>query len=121
MKKILIVDDNHINLSVLKILVKKIDGGFCLTLVDNGAQAIEIARGEDFDLIMIDIRMPIVDGRQVIKAIRTMDRHKETKILAMTADLLLSKQEWQKIGADDFIIMPDRAKNYTEKINSLLK
>lgn len=59
--KILIVDDEDINVVLLKVLLNKI-GDIQLTVVNNGKDAVDICKDHYFNVILMDIRMPIMDG-----------------------------------------------------------
>ncbi len=80
-KKILVVDDNRIN----QLVTKKIIDQFNMVAksVDSGIKAIEAAKEEKFDCILMDLHMPQLDGYQTTSRIRIFD--KETPILALTA------------------------------------
>lgn len=79
---ILIVDDNKINLLITKKNVEKIKGYSCETLT-NGKEAISAVKENDFDLILMDINMPEMDGYEVTKHIRIFNP--DIPILALTA------------------------------------
>ena len=119
MKKILIVDDNLDHLGLLEYVICKA-GYYSPQTVRCGLEAINIAKQEDFDLMMIDIRLPDMSGFQVISAVRQMARHKKTRVIAMSADPKIAKENWAEIGADDIIILPNSLAQYAKKINKLL-
>ncbi|MBF8148686.1 response regulator [Winogradskyella sp. F6397] len=79
---VLIVDDNKINLLITKKNIEKIEGYTCQT-ISNGREAISIVKEKDFDLILMDINMPDMDGYEVTKHIRMFNPH--IPILALTA------------------------------------
>ncbi|MBU2927750.1 response regulator [Winogradskyella psychrotolerans] len=79
---VLIVDDNKINLLITKKNIEKIEGYSCQT-ISNGREAISIVKEKDFDLILMDINMPDMDGYEVTKHIRMFNSH--IPILALTA------------------------------------
>jgi signal transduction histidine kinase/ActR/RegA family two-component response regulator len=79
---VLIVDDNKINLLITKKNIEKIDGYSCQT-VTNGKEAISLVKEKDFDLILMDINMPDMDGYEVTKHIRMFNPY--IPILALTA------------------------------------
>ncbi|RCW93972.1 response regulator [Winogradskyella arenosi] len=80
--RILVVDDNKINLLITKKNIEKIEGYTCET-VSNGKEAISIVKRMDFDLILMDINMPDMDGYEVTKHIRMFNT--SIPILALTA------------------------------------
>ncbi|MCP4251802.1 MAG: response regulator [Candidatus Scalindua sp.] len=78
-RRILIVDDNDEICAVLKNFL--IRGGHDVKTVNNGAEAIELVREEDFDLVLCDLAMPNVYGYDVIKAINKLDRRPKIGII----------------------------------------
>ncbi len=73
----------------------------------NGKQAVEIYQSWQPDLIWMDLRMPVMDGLQAIKAIRSTEGGMEVKIIALTASVFQEQQETiYQAGADDFISKP---------------
>ena len=82
MKKILIVDDEVDIRSILKILLNK--AGIDITLASNGEEALQILKTECFDLILTDLKMPILDGPGLIRKVRSDLTIKQPKILMMT-------------------------------------
>jgi len=79
---VLIVDDNKINLLITKKNIEKIEGYSCVT-ISNGKEAICLAKEKDFDLILMDINMPEMDGYEVTKHVRMFNPN--IPILALTA------------------------------------
>jgi len=80
--RVLIVDDNKINLLITKKNIEKIEGYSCQT-ISNGKEAICLVKEKDFDLILMDINMPDMDGYEVTKHIRMFNPY--IPILALTA------------------------------------
>ncbi len=86
--KILAVEDNVMNQAFLKQLFKALDIHH-YTLVDNGLDAVNLHKKEKFDLILMDCHMPVMNGYDATKAIRTLPNEKhKTPIIAMTADAM---------------------------------
>ncbi|MCX5697472.1 MAG: response regulator [Candidatus Omnitrophica bacterium] len=78
-KKILVIDDEElITKSLLRFLNKE---GYLVTIAKSGAEAIEIVKGTDFDLIISDIRMPGIDGVETIKQIRAFLEKSNKKLI----------------------------------------
>ena len=106
--KILLAEDNPVNALVSRELFKR--RGHDVREVVSGEGAIEAALEETFDLILMDIHMPGLDGIEATKRIRRnefMARQKRTPIVALTADVLeTGRQACQDVGMDGFLSKP---------------
>jgi signal transduction histidine kinase len=112
-KKILVVEDNKINQMVSKKMLK--NKGILCEIIDNGEDAIEIARNNKFDMILMDVHLPGINGTIATQQIRKFD--KTTPIIALTAislnenrDMLLS------YGMTDVITKPFVPEDFYEGI-----
>ena len=83
--KVLIVEDNPINQIITRKFLEKWD--IIFEIVDNGQKAIDIVQQKEFDLILMDIQMPIIDGYLATKTIRSLHdiKYKNIPIIALTA------------------------------------
>ena len=98
---ILVAEDNDSNYLLLKIILKEHN----LIRAINGLEAVEIATKECFDLIFMDIRMPIMDGIEAIKRIREFDV--VTPIVTITANAFDSDKVLAlEAGSNDFLTKP---------------
>lgn len=105
--RLLIVDDKPINRQLLIKLLNPF--GFELQEAENGQKAIEIWQNWQPHLIWMDLRMPVMDGYEATKKIRSYSQGKETAILAITASVLEEeKAAVFAVGFDDFIRKPFR-------------
>lgn len=103
--KILIVDDNDINIKVANQLLSNV--GFHLATAENGEEAITQYKQFKPNLILMDIRMPKMDGEEATKKIRRLKGGKKVKIIALTASLLEENREYfTQRGFDDFLGKP---------------
>ena len=101
--KILVVDDEE---ALRTVLASELEGeGYQVTTAVDGQNAIDILGSAVFDLILLDIKMPNVDGFEVLKFVK--ERHPTTKIIMLTgfADLK-NAIESKKLGAEDFVSKP---------------
>jgi CheY-like chemotaxis protein/two-component sensor histidine kinase len=103
---ILVAEDNEINREVAMGLIKNL--GHRVEVVEDGAEAISRLEECDYDLILMDVQMPKLDGIQATKAIRAMPGKKaETVIVAMTAGAMSQDQErCLAAGMNDYISKP---------------
>ena len=96
---ILVVDDNKDICDIMGGVLTR--GGHAVTIVDNGAEAIELAGEKDFDLILCDLLMPNVQGYDVVKALNKLDKIPKIGLMTGWAELKSIDEEGYKI---DFIL-----------------
>ncbi|WP_103068471.1 response regulator [Aquimarina sediminis] len=102
-RRILVAEDNKINQIVTKNLLNII--GYDCTIVENGFNALQMVQKEDFDLILMDLNMPYLNGTEATRRIREFD--KTTPIIALTASELSEVgEECMEIGMNDIINKP---------------
>lgn len=92
--KILVAEDNPINLKLLETILRQ--HNFTVTAVDNGQKAVDIYLKESFDLVLMDIDMPVMDGltaNRLIKEIDKRDKRGFTPVIALTAHALIGDRE----------------------------
>jgi PAS domain S-box-containing protein len=117
--RVLIADDVDDNRQLLAQLLGSV--GFEIGLATNGAEAVQEFANWRPHLILMDFRMPVMDGHEAIRRIRGMAGGKEIKIIAVTASAMdENRQELLKIGADDFISKPFREIELFHKIHAHL-
>jgi two-component system, sensor histidine kinase len=106
--RVLAAEDNMVNQKVLKAIVEPMDVE--LTLVGDGLAAVEAWRTGAFDVILMDIQMPVMDGIAAAKAIRAIEkaeRRPRTPILALTANALVHQvEEYFAAGMDGHVAKP---------------
>ncbi len=106
-KRILIVDDDMRNVFALSRILK--DNGIQITIAEDGQKAVDILKKtkKKFDLILMDIMMPIKNGLETTKEIRQMKTHAKTSIIALTAKAMKEDREkCMKAGTNDYITKP---------------
>lgn len=105
--RILIAEDNEINLLLVRLMIKNSFPNAVILEARNGLEVIEIYQSEPLDLILMDIQMPLKNGYETTTEIRQIELSKRTPIIALTAGIL--KEEKQKcldLGMDDYISKP---------------
>ena len=105
--KILIAEDNKVNQLLVKKLLEKL-GYSNYKIVENGQLAIEALNEEDFDLILMDIQMPVMDGYEATKTIiKYWTKEKRPTIIALSANVMEEdKRKAKDIGFDGYIEKP---------------
>jgi CheY-like chemotaxis protein/HPt (histidine-containing phosphotransfer) domain-containing protein len=103
---ILLVEDNKINRTFALALLAK--AGYRVDVAENGLQAVDAVSRADYDLVLMDIQMPEMDGVQATKRIRAMAPPKGTvPIIALTAHALAGqREEYLAAGMDDYLSKP---------------
>jgi signal transduction histidine kinase/BarA-like signal transduction histidine kinase len=94
--RVLLVEDNALNREIAEELLK--DAGLEITLAENGQEALdrlaEARRlGQDFDLVLMDVQMPVMDGYEATRRIRAMPEYRDLVIIAMTAHAFAEERE----------------------------
>ena len=86
-------------------------------VVENGEEALNIAKKEKFDLILMDMQMPIMNGFEATEALRQMTEYKDVPIIALTAFAMKGDREkCLEAGATDYIPKPIDSKEFIEKV-----
>ena len=119
-KKILLAEDNKINIKVaIKVLAK---AGVLPEVVENGIEALEAVQKEKFDLILMDLHMPILDGIGATQEIRKLGgEYLDIPIIALTAEVLGDiKERITKAGMNRYAAKPLVAAKLFEDIHNLL-
>jgi len=114
---VLIVDDSDINLEVTKRILEK--SGAEVSLAGNGLEAFEMLRESphQFDVVLMDVQMPVLDGHQATRRIRTELGLVDLPIIALTAGALSSeRQRALAAGMDDFIVKPFDSRTLAQSI-----
>ena len=108
--RVLLVEDNLVNIKLGLGLLKKI--GCEVTLAENGRQALDVFARESFDLVFMDIQMPVMGGLEVTRHIREMEKASggHVPIVAMTARAMKKdRDECLRSGMDGYLAKPIRA------------
>ena len=119
--RLLLVEDHKMNQLVARKTLQKQWGNIDLTIADNGQIAIDILKENTFDIILMDIQMPVMDGYETTQYIRNNMTEEIAKIpiLAMTAHAHISKDEkFKEYGMDDFVLKPFEPKQLFQKVTT---
>lgn len=118
--RVLLVEDNMLN----QVLAKKIlqQFGCEVTIADNGEIAVETVATKTFDIVLMDIQMPVMDGYSASLKIREMESMKKLPIIAMTAHIMTGEREkCVSYGMNDYLSKPFKVDALFEMISSYVK
>ena len=103
---VLVAEDNHVNQMVIRAMLEK--AGHRIEIVENGYEAVEAASNHVYDVILMDIQMPKLDGLSAMRMIRKLDGPAcQIPIIALTANAMKgSREEYMNQGMDDYISKP---------------
>lgn len=117
--RILLCEDNPLNQKLAKRVINKF--GFDVEIAENGSVGLDKLRREKFDLVLMDLQMPEMDGYQTVQAIRG-ELRLEVPIIAMTAHSLVGeKEKCLEIGMNDYIGKPFTQEELYKKICANVK
>jgi signal transduction histidine kinase/CheY-like chemotaxis protein len=120
---ILLVEDNSTNQILFLKFLKKLN--LNADTASNGLEALEKIKNKDYDIIFMDLNMPIMDGLETTKRIREQSSLKQPYIICLTANALIeSKEQSLKIGMDEFLTKPytlEQIKSVVNKYSENLK
>ncbi len=115
--RVLVAEDQEINQQLLGIYLKELN--IDVSFADNGKIALQKVQSEDFDLILMDMKMPVMDGLHAVSILR---EHGYTKpIVALTANAMKDdKQRCLNVGCDDFLTKPIDRVRFVETLSKYL-
>lgn len=102
MKKILVAEDNDSNFILMTYILKRF---YAYERARNGKEAVDLVNSGNYDMVLMDIKMPVMDGLEATKAIR--ETHPDLPIIALTANAFDSdRQLAMEVGCSDFLSKP---------------
>jgi len=120
-KAILIVEDEEDLSSSLKYNLEK-EGGYRVTTAASGEKGLALAREREFDLILLDLMLPGMDGLEVCRAVRNGSRSAEAPIIMLTARVDESDRVvGLEVGADDYVTKPFSMKEILARVRAHLR
>jgi PAS domain S-box-containing protein len=121
--RVLLAEDHPTNRKVVALILEAV--GVDLTVVENGKAAVEAAEADDFDVILMDMQMPVMDGLTAIRLIRARESEigaRRTPILALTANAMPEHAEASaQAGADGHLSKPIAAAKLVEAVRNAVE
>ena len=119
---ILLVEDNELNQKLMKISLTRYN--YVVTIAVNGYEGVQCFKGQKFDLILMDIMMPVMDGYEATSEIRKLESEdpsfRRTPIIAFTANTINNdRAKCLKGGMDDILEKPFDVNKFREILTSL--
>ena len=117
-RKILVVDDDQeLRENIGEILI---DAGFAVTLAKNGEEALDLMDHHPFDVVLLDLIMPTMDGREALPLIKR--RRPQAKVIMMTAFATIeSAVSLMRKGADDYLTKPFNLAEFLLRVKGMLR
>jgi CheY-like chemotaxis protein len=117
--RILYVEDNEDNIYVIKNRLGR--AGFTVLIATDGEQGVNMAAAERPDLILMDLRLPVMDGWEATRRIKAQPETRDIPIIALTAHAMTGDREKAlEAGCDDFDTKPVEMPRLLEKVRALL-
>jgi|GEM_PF-480502 len=116
---ILVAEDDPINQKLIKIYFKRL-GRQC-DVAENGKTALEMMKKRTYDVLFLDIQMPVMDGLETIKRIREDERLRDIHVIALTANALKGDMErYLEAGCNDYLAKPIKIESLIDRIEAFL-
>lgn len=118
---LLLAEDNPANAYFIKVVLENM--GHVVTIVENGLVALEFLKSKDYDLMLMDIDMPLMDGVTAIKVFREMEQltRQHMPVVALTAYALVGDREkYLDMGFDGYLCKPLKTKELIEELQRVL-
>jgi len=119
-KRILIADDEPDIIQLVTFRLEK--SGYEVLSAANGKEALDLIQTKKPDLVLLDLRMPIIDGYEVCRQVKADQALKDTPIILLTASSVIKlKEKVTQLKAEDYIIKPFSAEELSKKIEKFIK
>ena len=118
--RVLLTDDNAINRQVIKLFLAP--QGCDITEATNGKEALDKIAAGEFDLVLLDVHMPVMDGKEAIARLRANPKWASLPVIALTADAMSGDRErYLALGMTDYVSKPVDQRELVAKMNAALK
>ncbi|GAC1314373.1 MAG: hypothetical protein NVSMB24_38920 [Mucilaginibacter sp.] len=117
--KVLVAEDNQFNIMLIRKLLKTWEIDF--DIVENGLLALQVVQEHDYDMVLMDLQMPEMDGYEATEAIRALpgEKYKHLSIIALTASAMMDKKDRVfTVGVTDYICKPFKPDELFAKIQT---
>ena len=119
MARILLVEDNELNRDMLSRRLRR--RGYDLAIAVDGAEAIAIASAQSFDLILMDMSLPVIDGWEATRRLKAQPHTQAVPIIALTAHAMRGDRDQAlAVGCDDYDTKPIDLKRLLDKMKAFL-
>jgi two-component system cell cycle response regulator DivK len=120
LSKILLVEDNEMNRDMLS--RRLLRNGYQVVLAGDGGEGLAMARAESPDLILMDMSLPVLDGWEATRQLKSEPKTREIPVIALTAHAMAGdRQKALSAGCDDFDTKPVELPRLLTKIEALLQ
>ena len=119
-KRVLVVEDSPAMRQLIRFALNKVEGLEVLEAND-GVDGLSKLTGKKFDLLVVDINMPIMDGLKLIDMVRKNEEHKDVPILIITTESAdEDRQRAMALGVDEYLTKPVQSQQIVESAKKLL-
>jgi CheY-like chemotaxis protein len=113
--RILLAEDNDLNLQLMNLMLEQL--GYSFDIAKNGKEAVELVNSDDYDLILMDVQMPILNGLEASKLIKVMPYSHHPFIIGLSANVFDEDRKMAlESGMDDYLTKPIRLISLAEKL-----
>jgi two-component system, cell cycle response regulator DivK len=120
MPKLLLVEDNEMNRDMLSRRLTR--RGYQVAIAIDGAQGVEMARTEAPDLVLMDMSLPVIDGWEATRQIKSSEQTRHLPVIGLTAHAMAGDREKAlQAGCDDYDTKPIELERLIKKVETLLQ
>ena len=117
--KILVIEDDA---GVADVIVRTLEGrGFAVTVADKGAQGLELARANDFDLVLLDLLLPDLDGLSVLERLMTVRDERPQVLILSALSNVEAKVRCLDLGAADYLAKPFALEELVARVSARVR